>query len=166
MNKKENTKISVPEWDDKQAEKISDHALGVMNTRALNKLFTSRTGFYENLDNVHDGRIKQHVWISEEKIDGRKQTIINIWHKPVTRRPDEKAMQNPDYWFEYERCNTTSKLCDWIYQLVGKNWCTVHLIDELLDKVSGLYLYKTGEVMFLGIDENDGFEKEHCKGPR
>ena len=164
MTKKTNT---VMKWDDDQAKKISDHAVAVFNTRTLNDLFSPRMGFDQNPDNCDEkGIVKQHVWISEEKIDGEKQVVINIWHKPVSRRPDEEIMKDPDYWFEYKRCNTAKKLCDWIYHLVGKNWCTVALIDELMEKVGAVYLYKTGEVMYEGTSENDGFEKEHCRKPR
>ena len=57
-------------------------------------------------------------------------------------------MNNPDYYIDYSRCNTTEKLCDWIRQLSGKTWCTVEMINELIDEVNEVHKEKTGKVLF------------------
>jgi len=43
------------------------------------------------------------------------------------------------YAFDYKRINDPKKLINWIYHLVGKNWCNNDMINDLILEIQDRY---------------------------
>ncbi len=142
-------------WDSHEAaKKMADETVKILRRRQMDEvMFEPRHSFLERGD--ESGKVLQHIWISEEKND----IYFNIFHEPISERPSDEKLKLPDYWFEYSRCNTSEKLVGWIRQLTGKVWCTRGLIDELIEKSERVHIYKTGKVLFNGLESAEGFKK-------
>ena len=151
---------TIMEWDDKKAAKIiTDETVAILKRRELDQvMFEPRNGFMSMSD--IEGRVLQHIWISEEKHNGKKEIYFNIFKNKMPTRPDENTLSVPDYWFEYSRCDSPGKLLGWVRQLVGKVWCTCDMIDELIHKAESIHIYKTGKVLFTGLESAEGFKKQ------
>jgi hypothetical protein len=104
--------------------------------------------FIENAEDLLKAVFPKHIWVSENGRGKYKDTYFNIFWNPHVIKPKRESMNNPDYYIDYSRCNTTEKLCDWIRQLSGKTWCTVEMINELIDEVNEVHKEKTGKVLF------------------